>query len=76
MNTTISAWGNSSAIRIPRNILDEFGGTIGTEIKIELKNDALILKKKASSLDDLLEKISAQNLHQKEDITPIGKEIW
>jgi antitoxin MazE len=76
MKTAIAQWGNSSAIRIPQNILHKFGGNIGTEIEIDIQDDTLILRKKSRSLTNLLEKVSPENIHHEQVTIPIGKEIW
>ena len=78
MEAVIKEWGNSLAIRLPKSLLKELG--IGKDTKVELKieNSKLLIEpKKEQKLDDLLENINKDNLHEEIDFGKAeGKEIW
>ena len=71
MNTNLSKWGNSAAIRIPKAILDELkidsNNFENISFDIDVEEGKLILKKKG------------EKINPKEEIdwgNPIGKEVW
>lgn len=43
---TITAWGNSQGIRIPKSVLDKMNIHVSDVLQIQVTNDAIILKKK------------------------------
>ena len=80
MKSTIQKWGNSLAIRIPKSFANEIDLSQGTEIDLVLfenKSQIEPIKKKKISLDDLLSKVTEENIHKEIDTgAPVGKEIW
>ena len=80
MKGTIKKWGNSYALRIPKSILDDMHLGNNSEVEI-LISDGMIklqpVKKKEYTLDELLEGVTPENLHQEvETGPPKGNEIW
>lgn len=78
MQTTVSRWGNSLGIRIPRGLADDAGLTDGTPVDLRLEDGRIILEPVATpSLEDLLSRITPENRHgeQLQD-EPIGREVW
>jgi len=79
MKATVQKWGNSLAIRIPKNISMDARVSEGSNINIMIENGNIILSPttKEYSLKELLKKITNKNIHSE---TPtgshIGKEIW
>ena len=51
--TQIAKWGNSSAVRIPENILRETGITKGDNVEITSVAGAIIIRKKAEEKKSL-----------------------
>jgi antitoxin component of MazEF toxin-antitoxin module len=56
MQTTISQWGNSNALRLPKSVVNQLYINIGDKVDIDIKDDNIIIKplKKKSNLDELL----------------------
>jgi len=70
-------WGNSLAVRIPKDIAKTLN--IENNSKIELKVDGGVLiiePKKELSLDDLVSKIDDKNLHDEIETVRVGREEW
>lgn len=80
MMTTISKWGNSRAIRIPKALAEEAGLDFGS--KVELIADGAELrvvpqKRPRYTLEQLVAQITPENRHDEIDWgPPVGKEIW
>ena len=78
--THIKKWGNSFGVRIPKSLLIQLNLQTDGEIEILLENGRLIISPVKSitySLDDLLSKITPENLHHEMDFgKSIGKEVW
>lgn len=80
MMTTISKWGNSRAIRIPKALAEEAGLDFGS--KVELIADGAELrvvpqKQPRYTLEQLVAQITPENRHDEIDWgPPVGKEIW
>ncbi len=75
MFTTISKWGNSLALRIPRALAAQLGISENSNVSLELDGDRLIIRR-SQALEDMLSAINENNIH---DIvlegTPRGKEM-
>lgn len=80
MKSTIQKWGNSLAIRIPKSFANEIDLSQGTEIDLILFDNKIQIepiKKKKLSLDDLLSRVTDDNIHKEIDTgLPVGKEVW
>ena len=85
INTNLSKWGNSAAIRIPKAILDELkidsNNFENISFDIDVEEGKLILKKKQekTKFELLAEKSKGEKINPKEEIdwgNPIGKEVW
>lgn len=80
MQTTIRKWGNSLGLRIPRAFAEEAGVEDGSEVDLSVRGGALVVKASKSKkyrLDDLLRKVTAENLHGEVDAgPPVGREVW
>ena len=64
---TISKWGNSSAIRLPKAVMDELGLADGETVDLTVRNGQAIIEKKRLQLAPSLEEIVAE-------ITRLGPE--
>lgn len=79
MYQTIRQWGNSYAVRIPRELLKKTGLTLGATVMISPKKKSLSIKpiSKKVQLEDLVGKITPHNRH-----SPFvwgkakGREVW
>lgn len=85
MNTNLSKWGNSAAIRIPKAILEELNidsdNLDNISFNIDVEGNKLILKKRQekTKFEFLAENAMGDKIHPKEEIdwgNPVGKEVW
>lgn len=78
MASKLQKWGNSIGIRIPKSIVEKANIQVDSEVEIEHKDGKIIIfpKKNNLNLDDLLSKITRENLHGEENFSIEGKEIW
>ena len=80
MQTKIQRWGNSLGLRIPRSFAEEAGVEAGSEVELSVRDGDLVVraaKRRTYRLSELLEKITAKNLHGEVDAGgPIGREVW
>ena len=71
-------WGNSLAVRLPKNVAEECGITADSAVEVLRENNFIVIKpvKQKLSLEMLLSQITEKNLHS-EVLTgkPIGKEL-
>jgi antitoxin MazE len=76
--TLVDTWGNSSGIRIKKSYAEQLGWQRGTQIKETIENGRLILEavKTRPTLDELMAKVTPENLHGKFDFGPaVGNEF-
>ncbi|KPA17656.1 transcriptional regulator/antitoxin, MazE [Candidatus Magnetomorum sp. HK-1] len=80
MKSTIQKLGNNLAIPIPESFASEINLSIGSEIYIVIIENKIQIEpveKKRSLLNNLLNKITEENIHQEINIgSPVGKEIF
>jgi len=75
MFTTISKWGNSLAIRIPKSLAAQLGISENSNVSLELDGDRLIIRR-GQALEDMLAQINEHNYHTLMlDGNPRGKEM-
>ena len=78
--TTISKWGNSLAVRIPRAIVKQARLSEGECLAIDLDRDGSIVLRSARrtyELSDLVSRITSGNRHRETDWgPPQGEESW
>jgi antitoxin MazE len=72
-------WGNSLAVRIPKNVADEARLAEGDKLvlKVESPGNVAIKAVEKPSLEELLERITPENVHK--EISwgkPVGNEAW
>ena len=80
METTISKWGNSLAVRIPRDVAKAAGWNEGDRLALDLSKDGSLALRpctKTYKLAELVSRITIQNRHRETDWQkPLGKESW
>ena len=79
MNTQVGKWGNSLAVRIPGTYAKELDLEEGTELEVTRVDGGLLLRprKRAYTLDELLARITPENIHGETDWGPaVGREAW
>lgn len=79
---TISAWGKSTAVRIPAELVKASGLRVGQAVQFEqLAGGGIALRpvRERLDLDDLLARVTDQNLPDEADVSwgkPVGSEAW
>lgn len=79
MNSIIQKWGNSLALRIPKNLADDSGFSEGNAVELIAEKNKIIIRRKRRKkflLKELLNDINKNNLHSEIDFgKPTGKEL-
>lgn len=79
MTTKLQKWGNSLGVRIPKEVLKKAKFKDGKSVFVQNFGDSILItaKSKEETLDDLLSKITPENIHEEIDWGgPVGNEIW
>jgi antitoxin MazE len=78
MLVKVKKWGNSLAVRIPSVFAKAMGLCPDAEVELRLEGGRLlIIPDRKKCLEDLVEKISSENIHGEVDWGEnIGKEEW
>ena len=73
----IARWGSSLAVRIPKPLAEEWGVHAGSAIEMTTDGERLTLTKRAYDLDEMLSRVTPENLHSEWDTGTVrGKEVW
>ena len=73
----IAQWGSSLAVRIPKPLAEEWGVHAGSAIEMTTDGDRLTLTKRVYDLDEMLSRVTSENLHSEWDMGTVqGKEAW
>lgn len=71
----IARWGSSLAVRIPKQVAEQWGVQEGSAIVIVPSSDKVVLRKGSPDLVDLLAQVTPHNLHAEWDTGyPQGRE--
>jgi antitoxin MazE len=75
----VTRWGNSLAVRIPKQLAEQTNITEGSEVELGVTEGAVILRPEGPryTLEELLEQVTPENRH--DEIAwgePPGKEVW
>ena len=77
MVVAVKKWGNSLAIRIPKDIAKSLSIEDNTNLEIEIIDNQMVLKpKKDNYLEELVSKIDSSNLHNEIETNRVGNEEW
>lgn len=80
VTSMVQKWGNSLAIRIPKDMADNIAISQGTAIKIiETKNGLEIVPSKPKfefTLEELLSRCKPENRHETVEFGIVGKELF
>ncbi len=78
MTIAVKKWGNSLALRIPKDIAKSMQVDVNSLLDLELSKDGLLLKpQKKSRLEELVSKIDETNLHSEINTgRRVGSEEW
>ena len=78
---SLSKWGNSQGLRIPKEIINLLKVDIGDKFRVFIENNRVILEpireKKVYNIDELVGQIPSDYKKELELLSqPMGKEIW
>ena len=82
MTTKVQKWGNSYAVRIPKNFIEDLKLRDGFEVELTIHNKSLVIKEKNQktySLKELLKGITPEDRNEiMFDDVEVGKEkiVW
>jgi antitoxin MazE len=80
MKAAIRKWGNSASVRIPAGVLRAAKLDIDDAVDVREEGGCVVIepvRRKEYSLAELVNGISAQNLHDEVDFGGlVGKEVW
>lgn len=79
MNVVVNKWGNSLAVRIPKNIAEGFKIHDGSTLQMRLSKGVhpkIIIEPSEPTLEDLLALVTAENCYNLIDWgNPVGNEL-
>ena len=77
MKTIVRKWGNSLAIRVPKDYVKTYHISEGSEVEMVAKEAGIMIRTEIS-LDDMLSTVPEGYVPPKpwEDILPAGRELW
>jgi len=77
MTVAVKKWGNSLAVRIPKDIAKSLSIEDNTNLEIKVIDNQMVLKpKKDNYLEELVSKIDSSNLHNEIETNRVGNEEW
>ena len=78
MRATLSKWGNSLGLRIPRGLAEDAGLAEGSLVELRVEDGRLVAEPVAvENLEALLSKVTAKNRHDELFVdSPRGREAW
>ncbi len=78
MTVAVKKWGNSLAIRLPKDIVQSLEVDNETKLDVKVEEGKLILvPRRENDLSSLLNRITPENLHREIDTgDAVGHEIW
>ena len=80
MEVIVKKWGNSAAVRIPAAIMAAAHVALDQCVEVREEQGRIIIepvRHKEYNLDELLGKITSNNLHAIIDTgAPVGREVW
>ena len=79
MRVTVSRWGNSLGVRIPRALAEDAGVAEGStvDVRVEGRRIVAVPVDDEPTLDELLEGVTSDNLHGEAlDDGTRGREAW
>lgn len=81
MTAKISKWGNSQALRMPKDIMDSLHLQVGDNVNITMLDGKVIIEPMKKDilnydLNELISKIPTNHKASEEFDTTVGKEEW
>ena len=72
-------WGNSQAVRVPKNVLEQAHFEEGEELEMRVEGRQITLSplSEALTIESLVAMITPENVHKEQDWgKPVGNEAW
>ena len=81
MATKVQKWGNSLAVRIPDNVVEDAGLVPGKEVTVRNVRNTVVITpvnaKRRPTLEELVARITPENRHEETYWgPPVGNEVW
>jgi antitoxin MazE len=79
MQTSVAKWGNSLAVRLPRNMAADLNLAEGSSVELRVEGKAIIVTpiRRKYSLDELLAGLTRKHRRGETDWdSPTGEEVW
>ena len=80
MKVLVKKWGNSAAVRIPASLMEAAHLYLDQAVDVKEENGRIVIepeRSRAFLLEQLLDGITAANLHHPIDTGPaVGREVW
>jgi antitoxin MazE len=80
MLATISKWGNSQGLRVPKELLEKLDLTVGDKVKVELVEKKIIIEPvkeiKRYNIKDLVKTLPKELKVTEEFSSKVGVEEW
>ena len=79
MANTVSRWGNSLAVRIPKALAEQAGLREGVAVEMTVADGAMVVRAQGPvyTLDELVKGITPKNRHPEVSTgAPQGREVW
>ena len=76
-NAHVPKWDSSLAVRIPKAVAEQCGMSEGPAMETKAQESRSLLRMQACDLAEMLDGITADNLHSEQDFgEPRGNEHW
>jgi antitoxin MazE len=76
MRVTLSKWGNSLALRVPKDVAELAGFQEGQALELTLDGKSIVLSKKRYDIDEMVRDMEGKEWPPLEfDDAPVGSEI-
>ena len=79
MKSVVKNWGNSAAVRIPAAVMEAIPLELGELVDVRAEGGRIIMepvREKAHDINELIQGITDENLHDADFGRPAGKEVW
>ena len=76
MQTVVQKWGNSLGFRIPSMWARDNGVKSGSKVEVIAEKGKMIILPRKKSLEEMVNKITEENIHSEVETYAVGKEEW
>ena len=77
MRASLAKWGNSLAVRLPKDVAASIGLREGAALELTIENDAIVLRRRRYDISELVAQLDDRAIPPLAlDDTPQGSEEW